>query len=126
MLGWVRLAAALASRRKRSTKDWSTDSSGNSTLRATGRSSRTSRARYTCAIPPRAMCFTISYRSEKTWGPSAIRFQRRGVGGQIGLDHGPGDGGGDGGPLVLVGPARVGEDRGHRDLPVVGRGEGDE
>ena len=39
MLGWERLAAAWASRRKRSTKERSTDSSGNRTLSATGRSS---------------------------------------------------------------------------------------
>jgi hypothetical protein len=45
MLGWDRLAAAWASRRNRSTKVRSTESSGNSTLSATGRSSWRSMAR---------------------------------------------------------------------------------
>ena len=55
MLGWLRLAAAWASRRKRSTKFGSVANSGNSTLIATWRSSRRSRARNTSAMPPRPM-----------------------------------------------------------------------
>ncbi len=45
MFGWERLAAAWASRRNRSTNERSTESSGNSTFSATGRSSRRSWAR---------------------------------------------------------------------------------
>src|SRR6266540_4143498 len=66
MFGWLRLAALWASRRKRSTKLGSRAYSAKRTFTATGRSSRRSRARYTSAIPPRAMPRWISYRFEKT------------------------------------------------------------
>src|ERR1035437_2432330 len=68
MLGWDRLAAACASRRKRSTKVLSTDSSGKRTFSATGRLRSRSWARYTSAMPPRAIRWFSSYRSEKTRG----------------------------------------------------------
>src|ERR1035438_7513234 len=68
MFGCERLAAAWASRRKRSTNERSTESSGKSTLSATGRSSNWSRARYTSAMPPRATRCESSYRPESTRG----------------------------------------------------------
>ena len=53
MWGWLSLAAVWASRVKRSRmSDWKA-SSGGSTLMATRRWSRSSRARYTTPIPPR-------------------------------------------------------------------------
>src|SRR5579862_5960580 len=67
MLGWFRLAAACASRRKRSTNDGSRANSGKRALRATWRFSDSSVARYTSAIPPRAISRSIRYRFEKTW-----------------------------------------------------------
>src|SRR5690606_3925296 len=68
MLGCCRLAAACASRRKRSTKPASVASAGNSTFTATGRSSSWSRARYTSAMPPRPSRLWSSYRPLKmTW-----------------------------------------------------------
>src|ERR1035437_8026909 len=68
MLGWDRLGAACASRRKRSTKVLSTGSSGKRTFSATGRLRSRSWARYTSAMPPRAIRWFSSYRSEKTRG----------------------------------------------------------
>ena len=62
MLGCDRLAAAWASRRNRSTNVRSMESSGKSTLSATGLSSWRSMARYTCAMPPRAMRWVTWYR----------------------------------------------------------------
>ncbi len=68
MFGCCRLAAACASRRKRSTKPWSVARAGKSTLTATGRSSNWSRARYTSAMPPRPSRRWSSYRPLKmTW-----------------------------------------------------------
>src|SRR3954470_20959935 len=67
MLGWLRLAAAWASRRNRSTNDGSRAYSGKSALSATRRSSDSSRARYTSAIPPCAISRSIRYLFEKTW-----------------------------------------------------------
>src|SRR5262245_49548803 len=67
MLGWLRLAAACASRRKRSTNEGSRANSGNSAFSATWRFSDSSRARYTSAMPPRAISRSIRYLFEKTW-----------------------------------------------------------
>src|SRR5690349_25093692 len=67
MLGWLRLAAAWASRRNRSTNEGSRANSGKSALSATRRFSDSSRARYTSAMPPRASSRSMRYRFEKTW-----------------------------------------------------------
>ncbi len=60
MFGWFRPAADWASRRNRSTNIGSRESSGESTLSATGRLSFESLARYTSAMPPCAISRTIS------------------------------------------------------------------
>ena len=65
MFGWLRLAAACASRRNRSTNDGSRANSGNSAFSATGRFSDSSRARYTSAMPPRAISRSISIAVRK-------------------------------------------------------------
>src|SRR6478609_8258766 len=67
MLGWLRFAAACASRRNRSTNEGSRANSGNSAFSATRRFSDSSRARYTSAMPPRASSRSMRYRFEKTW-----------------------------------------------------------
>ncbi len=60
MFGWLRLAAAWASRRKRSTKFGSIANSGKRIFIATWRSSSRSRAKKTSAIPPRPTRLWIS------------------------------------------------------------------
>src|SRR5207247_2408294 len=59
MFGWVSAATVRASRRNRWRLPSSTASSGGSTLIATRRSSRRSRARYTSPMPPRAIALGV-------------------------------------------------------------------
>ena len=58
MFGWRRTVAASASRRKRCARSASARTSGRSSLTATGRSVRSSIARWIVAIPPRPMTRT--------------------------------------------------------------------
>src|SRR5262245_51742105 len=66
MFGWESAATAFASRSKRVTRSRSVANTDGSTLIATSRSSRTSRARYTSPMPPAPRARTTSY------GPSVV------------------------------------------------------
>ena len=68
MFGWFRAEADRASFSNRLTRDASSDISGESTLTATSRPSRSSFARYTSPIPPAPRGDRISY------GPRRVPF----------------------------------------------------
>src|SRR5438477_865320 len=61
MLGWFKDEAACASRSKRCSREGSVATSGGSTLTATCRLNRVSRARYTSPMPPAPSVPTTSY-----------------------------------------------------------------
>src|SRR5688500_6600874 len=124
MLGWLRLAAAVASRRNRSTKERSVANSGKRTFTATGRSSSWSRARKTSAMPPRPRRRWSSYRPLKTVGPGSdmrpqTRWRRRSASGTSSLEvrgeERLGDGGRDPAAGLLAGAGLPLDDHGDRD-----------
>jgi hypothetical protein len=66
MCGWLSAETILASVSKRALASGFTERSGDSTLIATSRPSRVSRARYTSPMPPAPSSATIEY------GPSCV------------------------------------------------------
>src|SRR5205085_4526595 len=72
MLGWLRDDAARASRSKRFSRSGSDASPAGSTLIATSRPSRGSRARYTSPIPPTPSGESTSYGPRRAPAESVI------------------------------------------------------
>src|SRR6185436_13993197 len=80
MFGWLSAAAARASSSKRCNRSMSAEKDDGSTLIATSRPRRASRARYTSPIPPAPSVERISYGPRRT--PAA-----RGNGEKISISH---------------------------------------
>src|SRR6266545_2445027 len=137
MFGWRSPAAALASRRNRSTNRSSEASPSLRTFTATGRRRSVSSARQIVPIPPVATRSSSRYRSPSTVGGESLtgrlpgRCVRRTEAcsslSEGGLDHGPGDRGGHvaaGGLVRQVPPVQ--DHHRHGDRGVLGRREAHE